>query len=103
MHSGKLNMLRNSIGYDFTFVGNCVNFNFLGILDKLRNYYRVLFRNFCSQGKEKIKFLPVGNHVHGCTRQHIRRTDQHRKTYYIHKIINLLYLHQFFPARLINF
>ncbi len=68
MYTRKFYVLRDGIGKDFAFISNRINLNFLSILNKFRHNHRVFLGDFCGQGKEKIKFLLIGNYIHRSTR-----------------------------------
>ena len=102
MNSGKFNMFRNGIGYQFPIFCHSINFNLFGLFNKFGNHDRMFFRNVRGQGQEMLQLVFVRNHVHSSARKHVRRTDQNRETNYIDKSINIFNRRQFRPARLIN-
>ena len=101
MHTGKLDMLTDSIRDDLTILRHSIHFYLFGMFNKLAYHYRMFFRNISCQFKETLQLFLVGTDVHGCTTKHIGRANKHRKTDLINKLINIVHRGELAPARLI--
>ena len=101
MHTGKLDVLTDSIRYDFSILSHGIHFHFLGMLNKLTYYYRMFLRYIGCQFQETFQFFLIGANIHRGTRKHIRRTDKYRKTDLVNKFIDIIHRSQFTPTRLV--
>ncbi len=102
VHTGKLNMLGDSISLYFAMVGNGIHFYFLGVLHELCYNYRVLFRHIGSEFEEALKFVGIRAYVHCRAREHIAGTDKHGIAYLFYKLLDIGKVGKFAPAGLVD-
>ena len=94
-------MFGDGIGNNFTVLCHGIHFHFLGMFDELADNNRMFLRYISRKLQETFQFFLVGADVHCRTGKHIRRTHQHRETYFFHKFVNIVHARKFAPARLI--
>ncbi len=95
-------MLRYGILHNLSVTGHCVEFYFLGILKEFGNHNREFLRHLCCLSQEAVHLLVIVTNIHGRTRKHIARTNQHRKSNLLDKRHNILLRSKFLPSGLVN-
>ena len=90
MHTGILDVLGNGILDDLSLVGNSVKLNLLGLSHELGHHYGELLGHLGSHGEEAVQFLVVVAHVHGSTREYVRRTYQYRIAHLRDKLLDVV-------------
>ena len=102
VNTRKFYVFRDSIFYHLTVLCHSVELNFFCILEELWNNYRIFFRYFGSHFQEVFQFFIIIANIHCRTRKNVRRTNQHRITYFFHKAFHIFETGQLLPSRLVD-
>ena len=102
MNTGKLDVLADGIGYDFTVFCHSIHLNFLVVFVELAHHHRVLLADVGSQLEETFQLFLVGADVHGCTAEHVRRTHQDWETDFLNEGVDIVHRGEGCPCWLIH-
>ena len=101
MDTGKLDMLRDGVKFDFSVLRHCVHLNLLGLLNELADHHRVFLRHVGRQTEEARKLLLVGADIHGGARKHVGGTHKNWESYLGHELVDGFERRKLTPARLV--
>ena len=102
VYAGKLDVLADGVGNDFSLFCHGIHLHFLGVLDELAHHHGVLLADVGGQLEEAFQFLLVGADVHRRATQHIRGTHQDGEAYLRYKGVDVVHRGQRAPFGLVH-
>ena len=84
-------MLGDGIDNDLTIASHRIHLNLLRILNEPTHHHGMVLTDIRSQFQEPLQLLAVGAHVHGSTREHIRRAHQYGEAHLFDELIDIVH------------
>ena len=98
MHSSKLYVLGNGVGYYLAFVCHSIHLYLFGSLDEARDDDRMLLTHIGCHLEETLQLVMIGAYIHRCARENVGRTHEYRESYLGYEFIDVSHIGQFLPC-----